>query len=236
MLIGNMDIVLPTAKSLKLGYYSACLTLVTRKLEIIGENLQSRIFMPGSAAGETHLPPSRTDEATDSCDDLRRALRRSCSSLAENVLNLFLDLGPSLKGSLTTEMHLCVAYCVLIIAHYDESQSGLSDEHCLSLVQRIHDYYEKLPEFSRLPKFPKLAQRTLQSRLRGAPIEEDDSEHRWTSRNRSVPHGCEISDASDQITLDQSQPIGFLPDLEIPSMQDFFGGGFLDFLQPSPQD
>ncbi|KAH8198614.1 hypothetical protein TruAng_007204 [Truncatella angustata] len=227
---------MPTASNLKLGYFIACLTLVRQQLEAIGENLQSRTFMGDSILGDTRPSTTHPDGAVDTTEDLKRDLRKSCSELAENILRLFLELRPISRRSMTTDIHLCVAYCVLIVAHYDESQSGLSDEHRLDLVLRIDDYYRKFREFSRITKFPKLAQRRLQIRMKkGHNTNHEDitenSQLNFTKPTAPIqePVGIENELAADC----PISPGDLVSPFEIPSMQDFFGGAFLDFLQPS---
>ncbi|KAK6088563.1 2OG-Fe(II)oxygenase superfamily protein [Seiridium cupressi] len=172
---------------------------------------------------------SQTD-AIEFDDTLRSALRKTCSKLAEGIIDLFLEMKPSLKISLGSETHLSVVYSSLILAHFDETESGLSDQHCLDLVVRIYDWYSSTPQLARMINSGKLANRRLRSRLERATS--DTGNHSfwdsWSSRPALQP--SEILDNNAPPASNQSKPLtDVMSNDDMPSMHDFFGGAFLDF-------
>ncbi|KAK6082629.1 hypothetical protein SCUP515_02384 [Seiridium cupressi] len=204
--------------------------LSTRKLEAIGESLQSHTFMRDTVLGDAHGDSDSQTDAIEFDDTLRSALRKTCSKLAEGIIDLFLEMKPSLKISLGSETHLSVVYSSLILAHFDETESGLSDQHCLDLVVRIYDWYSSTPQLARMINSGKLANRRLRSRLERATS--DTGNHSfwdsWSSRPALQP--SEILDNNAPPASNQSKPLtDVMSNDDMPSMHDFFGGAFLDF-------
>lgn len=220
---------MPTSSPLKLGYLSAQLILAMRQLDVIGENLRSQALICGNASQEGQAESVPSEEATEPNTNLKKKLRSRCSKLAEMIIGNYLEMTPTSRISLTTEIHLCVAYCVLILAHYDEVQSGISDEHCMNLVLRVLEWYRGAPQYSRLVKFGDLAQRKLRSRSERVAIKKSDSSvlDPW----HNTPHNIVNETPEDsEWHLTPLKPVEELSfDIEIPSLQEFFGGGFLDF-------
>ncbi|KAK9799919.1 hypothetical protein SCARD494_01712 [Seiridium cardinale] len=163
-------------------------------------------------------------------DTLRAALRKTCSKLAEGIIDLFLEMKPSLKISLGSETHLSVVYSSLILAHFDETESGLSDQHCLDLVVRIYDWYNSTPQLARMINSGKIANRRLRSRLERATSDTGDHPFwdSWSSRPALQP--SEMLDNNAPPASNPPKPLGDIMSTgDMPSMHEFFGGAFLDF-------
>ncbi|KAM0810126.1 hypothetical protein AB5N19_10474 [Seiridium cardinale] len=223
-------LLLPTASNLKLGYLFACLILATRKLEAIGESLQSHTFMRDTVLGDAHGDSDSQTDGNKYDDTLRAALRKTCSKLAEGIIDLFLEMKPSLKISLGSETHLSVVYSSLILAHFDETESGLSDQHCLDLVVRIYDWYNSTPQLARMINSGKIANRRLRSRLERATSDTGDHPFwdSWSSRPALQP--SEMLDNNAPPASNPPKPLGDIMSTgDMPSMHEFFGGAFLDF-------
>lgn len=228
----NHLIGLSTSSMLRIGYHAACLILAVRSLEEAGHALRPRTFLSegdddNASDDEGHIPPrSRPD-----------VLRANVCNYAMLVLQAFLETPPFLMDAISTCLCLCIGYCALVLAHYDESQSKVSDQVSLDLITRIDEWIRTSPGKAWSFKYGALAKNRIESRISGGSRSRQNQENIQPTLDGHVPFepGTEttgydtgkvcpsaVEQVGSEATFDLS---------EIPSMEDFFvGGGFLDFI------
>ncbi|RYP93333.1 hypothetical protein DL770_000522 [Monosporascus sp. CRB-9-2] len=248
---------LPTSSMLKVGYYAACLILSLRCLEENGGALQPKTFL-SDGEPETGSEDAQAYAGTrhDRCakDNVMRA--HACKH-ARLMLETFLDMPPFLMDSVPTCLCLCIGYCALVLAHYDESQSKIPDPVSLNLITRIDDWVRNAPGKAWAFKYGELARRNVEARIRKARRADDSdggrSEHGVPQAgDHTVPQG-DPSMSDVPIRDDESPPSGLAglynpdewtspghpfhsatvpPSYEqalFPSLECYFGGGIYDF-------
>ncbi|KAI1089010.1 hypothetical protein F5B19DRAFT_399695 [Rostrohypoxylon terebratum] len=238
---------LSTSAMLRIGYHAACLILAVRSLEEVGQGLRPREFLSGAdgdngSNSENHTPrhSGRTREKTGDI------LRANACRYAMIVLQTFLEMPPFLMDAVPTCLCLCIGYCALLLAHHDESQSKISDQVSLDLICRIDQWIRTSPGKAWSYKYGTLAKHKIELRMDGSstsPIEDQNDCQDRTSvptevdghSTRKPTHetaGYQVFGSSVQPLESESMFPSFdLSDNAIfPSMEDFFGGGFLDFV------
>ncbi|OTB00490.1 hypothetical protein M426DRAFT_324265 [Hypoxylon sp. CI-4A] len=254
----NHLLVLPTSSMLKIGYHAACLILAIRSLEEVGQGLRPRTFLSETDGGtgsdsESHAP-SRSRRTKDSDGNV---LRENACKYSMLLLQTFLEMPSFLMDGIPTCLCLCIGYCALLLAHYDESQSKVSDEISLDLINRVDQWIRTSPGKAWSFKYGVLAKYKIESRINGVSNSTDthpssarahiqgpnDSEGRSERPVRSGSLEKSNHEAAEY-RRDDLFPQGIshsgietaFPGIDLPehavfpSMEDFFGGGFLDFV------
>ncbi|RYP78687.1 hypothetical protein DL771_000354 [Monosporascus sp. 5C6A] len=164
---------LPTSSMLKVGYYAACLILSLRCLEENGGALQPKMFL---SDGE----PDTSSEDAQACAGTRHD---RCAK--DNVMR---------AHAFPTCLCLCIGYCALVLAHYDESQSKIPDPVSLNLTTRIDDWVRNAPGKAWSFKYGELARRNVEARIRKTRRAGDSDGERSAqgappAGDRTIPQG-----------------------------------------------
>lgn len=171
---------------LKVGYHAACLILSLRCLEETGGALRPQTFLSDedvdtvSDGGQAWTDSSR--EKKGGKDNTMRA--HACKH-AKLVLETFLEMPPSLSDSVPICLCLCIGYCALLLAHYDESQSRISEQASLEVITRIDDWVRHAPGKAWSFKYGDLARRKVEARISKAKQIDD----RNPGRSGGIHHG-----------------------------------------------
>ncbi|KAI1104999.1 hypothetical protein F4804DRAFT_341484 [Jackrogersella minutella] len=249
---------LSTSSMLRIGYHAACLILAVRSLEEVGQGLRPRTFLSGAdgdngSDAESHAPahPRRIKDKEGGI-----LLAKACK-YAMIVLQTFLEMPPFLMDAIPTCLCLCIGYCALLLAHYDESQSKVSDRTCLDLITRIDQWIRTSPGKAWSFKYGALAKHKVESRIHGSsgsagphqssaralprdqenvhdelgtPIGPDAHGHHKPAHAAAGYHADDgFSSGVQQLESEAMFPSFDMSEHAIfPSMEDFFGGGFLD--------
>ncbi|KAI0836525.1 hypothetical protein F5Y06DRAFT_273686 [Hypoxylon sp. FL0890] len=251
---------LSTSLMLRIGYHAACLILAVRSLEEVGQGLRPRTFLSeanddnGSDCEDHNPPNSRQTDANEG-----NVLRANACKYAMLVLQTFLEMPPFLMDAVPTCLCLCIGYCALLLAHYDESQSKISDQVSLDLITRIDQWIRTSPGRAWSFKYGTLAKCKVESRINGvskstssrqssmreqaqfqdntqertdASVELDGHGSHKLARETAASHtGGVFPSGAQQLEPETIFPAFDLSDHAIfPSMEDFFGGGFLEFV------
>lgn len=246
---------LPTSSMLRIGYHAACLILAVRSLEEVGQGLRPRALLSetnddNTSDDENHAPPQL--RRTTSNDG--NVLRASACKYAMIVLQTFLEMPSFLMDAVPTCTCLCIGYCALLLAHYEESQSRVSNQVSIDLITRVDQWIKTSPGKAWSFKYGTLAKQKIESRINGrsssttVPQPSAMRGHPHSRDNVSAPvgpgeHGIhgpaheateyhageafsdpQHHESEAMFSLDMSEHAIF------PSMEDFFGGGFLDFM------
>ncbi|OTB10615.1 hypothetical protein K445DRAFT_322847 [Daldinia sp. EC12] len=247
---------LPTSSMLKIGYHAACLILAVRSLEEVGQGLRPRTFLSEIADddgsdNEDHTP---TQPRRNKGDD-GSTLRMNACKYAMLVLQTFLEMPSFLMDAIPTCLCLCIGYCALLLAHYDESQSKISDQVSRDLILRIDQWIRTSPGKAWSFKYGALAKHKMESRTNSdshstsnrqsarTPRRDQDQEQDGMDTSIGIDSRSSHHEASGYPTRDicppeaqQLEPESLFPPFDIsenaifPRMEDFFGGGFLDFV------
>ncbi|KAI1208657.1 uncharacterized protein F4807DRAFT_144868 [Annulohypoxylon truncatum] len=251
---------LSTSSMLRIGYHAACLILAVRSLEEVGQGLRPREFLSGAdgddeSDGENHTPrhPRRTKENDGDI------LRANACKYAMIVLQTFLEMPSFLMDAVPTCLCLCIGYCALLLAHHDEAQSKVSDQISLDLITRIDQWIKTSPGKAWSYKYGTLAKHKIESRMNGGststgsgqpsmrthvedqrvcqdkssvPVELDGHSTRKPTHETVGYHTNEAFGSNVQQLESESifQSFDMSDNAIFPSMEDFFGGGFLDFV------
>lgn len=163
-----IDTGLSTSSILRIGYHAACLILAVRSLEEVGQGLRPRTFLPeadgdnvSDIESHTRTQPERTK------DDDGNALRANACKYAMLVLQTFLEMPHFLMDGIETCLCLCIGYCALLLAHYDESQSKIPDQVSRDLIIRIDQWIRSSPGKAWSFKYGALAKHKIESRING---------------------------------------------------------------------
>ncbi|KAI1760021.1 hypothetical protein GGR53DRAFT_526626 [Hypoxylon sp. FL1150] len=241
----NHLIGLPTSSMLRIGYHAACLILAVRSLEEAGHALRSRTFLSeanddNASDDEGHISPrSRPSKSDDG-----NVLRANVCNYAMLVLQTFLEMPPFLMDAIPTCLCLCIGYCALVLAHYHETQSQVSDQVSLDLITRIDKWISTSPGKSWSFKYSALAKHIIESRINSGSRNRQNQEDTHPTLDDHVPfepstpstetagyHRCEVCPAMEQFGSEATFPsFGLSENSLFPSMEDFFGGGFLGFM------
>ncbi|KAI8958827.1 hypothetical protein F5Y11DRAFT_362348 [Daldinia sp. FL1419] len=253
----NHLLVLPTSSMLKIGYHAACLILAVRSLEEVGQGLRPRTFLSEMededvSDHEDHIPvhPRQNN------DDGGSTLRVNACKYAMLVLQTFLEMPSFLMDVIPTCLCLCIGYCILLLAHYDESQSKVSDQVSRDLIIQIDQWIQTSPGKAWSFKYGALAKHKMESRTNGdsSPTSNSQPSTRPHLRNRdneqnsmATPVGLDGRSSRHETPgyrtrelcsqeTQELEPESLFPPFDIsehaifPRMEDFFGGGFLDFV------
>lgn len=160
---------LPTSSALLLSYYTASLILVARSLEESGEGLSSEtLSSPRKFDGPSIHGEERSGASVQLGAELspsRAVLRASIVKYAKATLEAALSMSLLLRETLSINRCLCIGYSTLIVAFYDETQSGLPDEQCSDLLTRLGEWSQTIPGKPWVANFTILARRSLLTRM-----------------------------------------------------------------------
>ena len=209
----------------------------------------SSVIESETTRGEaSHLSDNKTDSTAD-------ALRVNACKYAKLVVETFLEMPTFLRDKAPTATCLCLGYCALVLSHYDPSLSQISDAVVLRLVTSLDHWVQTSPGKAWSYKYGTLAIRKVEARINsthtpsnshtqsttnGYGHQERTSEHGdlgATSRRASADHihAYPADDLSSSMghTVDPNTdlPLFNLSEHDFPSMEGFFGGGFLDFMR-----
>ncbi|KAI1152877.1 hypothetical protein F4825DRAFT_461534 [Nemania diffusa] len=200
-----------------------------------------------------HTSDSKTDTA-------RNLLRANVCKHARLVLETFLEMPPFLLDSAPTCTCLCLGYCALVLAHYDAAQSRIPDAVVLRLVMRLDQWVQTSPGKAWSYKYGALAIRKVEARVRsptfpaagaqvgGHGVEEsargqadlgavegdcrDEAQTQQDGRVHAYAAEDMLASAGRAGDVDDGLPSFDLGEHALfPSMEGFFGGGFLDFMR-----
>lgn len=187
---------------LLLSYFTANLIYIVRSLEDAGEGLSPETLSRGSKPdvsnpdeeGARASPAHDAREPTSS----RCRLRESAVRYAKAALEVVLGMSTQLRESLSINRCLCIGYSQLVVAFYDEGQSGLTDEQCSDLVVRMEEWSRSIPGKPWVAKFCRLSRNLLVKRLRrkGVPVADLEPPHEVPGGSHSA--GDLFREASEQ--------------------------------------
>jgi hypothetical protein len=245
---------------LRIGYYAAYLILAVRALEERGDAMSPKTFLSNlpiespASTGHESIDSKATRNNT-------QMLQVHTSRYAHSVLETFVEMPPFLMDSIPTYLCLVIGYSALLLAHYDETQSKVSASVSLGLISRLEDWCIRTPSKSWAIKFANLARQKVESRTGTTRSRRNerktDREGRqapgWESTSIPMP-GFQSGTDTSPTALSEARPYnaedfvagadafplptdgihaGYeLSQPVMPSMEDFFGGGFLDFSKP----
>ncbi|KAI5856670.1 hypothetical protein GGS23DRAFT_607980 [Durotheca rogersii] len=254
---------LGTSSMLRIGYHAACLILAVRSLEESGHALRPRTFLSeadgdNGSDDEGHTLGAQSKETRDNDGSVSRA---NACKYAVLVLETFLEMPSFLMDAIPTCLCLCIGYCAITLAHYDESQSKVSDQVSIDLITRINQWIRTSPGKAWSFKYGALAKQKIESRINdrsswpgarhtptGAPLRERGGtrgDRTDAAASSGGPTSRQPSDGVAECCVGEvlpptaqnleAEPIlstfDIPEDAIFPSMEDFFGGGFLDFLE-----
>ncbi|KAH6976435.1 hypothetical protein BKA56DRAFT_488152 [Ilyonectria sp. MPI-CAGE-AT-0026] len=219
---------MPTASMLRIGYFSACLILIIRSLEDLGENLQSTTLLSSSSNTNSNGCPASTEKGTAK-DATRASLRSNASKHAQSIMETFLNMPSSLRNSIASNRCLCLGYSALILTHYDEAQSSISDEHKLNLITRFEEWLTDAPGAAWAVMFGKLAKQKLMTRVHSSNSSQRDGQGAFSRTEARRTAMMTPTDGASVWSTPAPLSYEFQPDFVFPNMEDFFSGGFLDF-------
>ncbi|KAI1735646.1 hypothetical protein F4680DRAFT_434664 [Xylaria scruposa] len=201
---------------------------------------------------------SSSDGRTDStAADL---LRVNMCKYAKLVVETFLEMPSFQRDTAPTCTCLCLGYCALVLAHYDASQSQIPNSVVLRLIMQLDEWVRTSPGKAWSYKYGALAIRKVEARIHSPPafsssqIETDSADHvlresthrradtsQDNQNNSQYPTAEHIHTYSTEDMLTPTghavDPNDALPSFDLgehamfPSMEGFFGGGFLDFMR-----
>lgn len=148
---------------LLLSYFTANLIYIVRSLEDAGEGLSPETLSRGSKLDVPN--PDEEGAAADESPSSRDALRKSAVRYAKAALEVVLGMSTQLRESLSINRCLCIGYSLLVVAFYDEGQSGLPDGQCSDLVVRIEEWSRSIPGKPWVANFCRLSRNLMVKRL-----------------------------------------------------------------------
>ncbi|KAI0969499.1 hypothetical protein F4678DRAFT_473722 [Xylaria arbuscula] len=205
-------------------------------------------------------PETARDSASHSSDTkpdniVDNLLRTNTCKYAKLVVETFLEMPPFLMDSVPTVTCLCLGYCALMLSHYDASQSQIPDAVVLRLIMRLDQWVQTSPGKAWSYKYGTLAIRKVEARINSdhtssnsqAQADVHGRGHLETSHERTnsvAPAQRSVDENIDTYPTDDLPPSmanavdpnDGLPSFDLnehdfPSMEGFFGGGFLDFVR-----
>ncbi|KAI1267903.1 hypothetical protein F5Y18DRAFT_442302 [Xylariaceae sp. FL1019] len=192
---------------------------------------------------------STTEVSSNSIDhSTGDILRANGCKYAKQVLETFLDMPRFLMDGVSTPTNLCIGYCTILVAHYDSSQSKIPDTVALELVRGIDNWVRTSPGKSWAYKYGSLALRKIEARVGRAtenPEGSAQSTHDAGKGTAQASPNLASEPPSENLpsfsTDDLFTPQSFHHDGSLsfdvneqdlfPSMEDFFGGRFFDFMR-----
>ncbi|KAF7554847.1 hypothetical protein G7Z17_g2589 [Cylindrodendrum hubeiense] len=199
---------MPTASMLRIGYFSACLILLIRSLEDLGENLQSTTLLSNSSPTVSNEFSTSTEQGATQ-DSIRVKLRSKASKYAQSIIETFLNMPSSLRDSIASNRCLCLGYSALILTHYDETQSSISDEHKLNLITRFEEWLNNAPGTTWAIMFGRLAKQKLMSRVHSNSFNQRGGQSVFsrTDARKAFPNRDQMGFSSQRIALKTTERV-----------------------------
>jgi hypothetical protein len=185
-----------------------------------------------------------------------KLLRATCM-YARQIVEIFIEMPRFVRDAASTTTCLCIGYCLLILAHHHASQSQVPDSIADDLLTRVDEWIRTTPGKLWSYKYGAIARRKLDARMGTTSRDSDLSNAHGPphalpgSEQPSIPasdmgptpvagmrtstdqNGNTIQ--TDDIFVPQPYDPGLSFDYNeqelFPSMEDFFGGRFLDFMK-----
>ncbi|KAI2633283.1 hypothetical protein GGS21DRAFT_519878 [Xylaria nigripes] len=199
---------------------------------------------------EIQVPGPETPKDKDadtSATKTEHILRANVCKYAKLVVETFVEIPTFLMDAAPTCTCLCLGYCALVLAHYDPSQSLIPDDVVLHLITRLDEWMQTSPGKTWLCRYGKLARRKVEARINArsssaTPLPHTTSNHSkeydQSSSPRAVtpppppPHNptYTMGDMLTEPSADALPSFDLGDQVLLPSMEGFFGGGFLDFM------
>lgn len=230
---------LPTAAILKIGYHCACLIFAIRWLEDLGERLCSTTFLSDQPLASAFVPSLNQVQDTDKGTRIV-ALRTHALKNARAILEKFLHMPAFLRDALVSIKFLCLAYSALILAHYQDAQSELTEKHNVDLLTRVEEWFDTSPGKSAVAKFVTMAKQRLKARRAARSLDLNFGERTTNLRalrnlapEQFIPAPVSASTAEEEeISIAQQESnslwsVASAADYDFPNMEEFFSGGFL---------
>ncbi|KAI0509719.1 hypothetical protein F5B22DRAFT_615734 [Xylaria bambusicola] len=210
---------------------------------------EDRHDSPEATRGETS---QSSDTKTDNAADV---LRINACKYAKLVVETFLEMPTFLRDKAPTATCLCLGYCALVLSHYDPSLSQIPDTVVLRLVTSLDHWVQTSPGKAWSYKYGALAIRKVEARINSsrtppnshAPSNISDRGDHERSNERGAQaapfrhsseghvHAYPADDIPSSMghTVDPNNelPLFNLSEDDFPSMEGFFGGGFLDLMR-----
>ncbi|KAI0204456.1 hypothetical protein F4808DRAFT_343049 [Astrocystis sublimbata] len=207
----------------------------------------------GGAREETLQLPSDPRSDNTPAD----ILRVNVCNYAKIILETFLEMPSILRDTAPTCTCLCLGYCALVLAHYDVSQSHIPNDVVLRLIMRLDRWVRTSPGKAWSYKYGTLAIRKVETRINSPTSPNLRAETDLTGQTsrvyddeRGASQHCQADSldhsgtehANNYRSVDMLASTGHsdgandtLPPFDLdtmfPSMEGFFGGGFLDFMR-----
>ncbi|KAI0376059.1 hypothetical protein F5Y04DRAFT_225637 [Hypomontagnella monticulosa] len=250
---------LSTSSMLRIGYHAACLILAVRSLEEVGQGLRPRTFLSEVDGDNISDVENHTRaQSKRAKDGDGNALRANACKYAMLVLQAFLEMPSFLMDGIETCLCLCIGYCALLLAHHDESQSKIPDQVSRDLIIRIDQWIRTSPGKAWSFKYGALAKHKIESRINRnsspasgqqlpmrANLQDQDNSREGTDTMAGIGYGSHKpgrdirgyhADEEFASGIQQLEPEADFTSFDMPGhtmfprMEDFFGGGFLDFV------
>ncbi|KAJ9136692.1 Transcriptional activator of proteases prtT [Pleurostoma richardsiae] len=235
----------PRSSAFKLSYHAAYFILAVRRLEafIGGEELLS-------PAADDEVAPSNNTRSETSRAHEAHALR-----FAVEILETFLEMSVPARSEIPIYLHMCVSYSALIIGQYWREETATEIPPAATVVEllsALEEWSSVSTSASVAPAYVAgLAKKRVQTRARSARREfvaglQHGAAQLGPDGSLSSPlynaaegllglgggsgsvSGGGPRSASMSLVADMPD-IGLTP--PFPSMEDFFAGGFLDFIR-----
>ncbi|KAK5633296.1 hypothetical protein RRF57_009011 [Xylaria bambusicola] len=185
----------------------------------------------------SHSSDSKTDNTAD-------GLRINACKYAKLVIETFLEMPTFLRDKAPTATCLCLSYCALVLSHYNPSLSQVSDALVLRLVTSLDHWVQTSPGKAWSYKYGTLAIRKVEARINSARTPPNSHEHSDERAGQAASfrrpseghvHAYPTDNISPSMghTIDPNNELSLfnLSEDDFPSMEGFFGGGFLDFMR-----
>lgn len=244
----SRHLALPKSSAFKLSYLSAYFILAVRSLEGFGNGTSPEVLL-----SPQHV--DRQPEAEKREGDQPR-YQAHALQFAVQILETFLEMSASLRNEIPIYLHMCISYSALVIAQYwrksmDTNTGSSSATTVLELLNALEDWCTTCPSMSLVTSYSTgLAKRRVQSciGIDHPPHRHQPSYGVGAGQGVSASRSPLFSAAEGLLGLG-STPIADhdmsahssmdhivdMPDLGLspgfPSIEDFFGGGFLDFIR-----
>ncbi|KAI1827319.1 hypothetical protein F4861DRAFT_493681 [Xylaria intraflava] len=196
---------------------------------------------------DTHSETTRDGGDADSRTD---HLRVNVCKYAKLVVETFVESPPFLMDAAPMCTRLCLGYCALVLAHYDASQSLIPSDVVLGLITRLDRWIRTSPGNAWLQRYGKLAIRKVEARINAAAATSTpatpplpgatpdlNAEYQPDGAPRATTPRPPDVQAYNMLPTATTGPDDGLPSFNLgeqgmllPSMEGFFGGGFLDFM------
>ncbi|KXJ97063.1 hypothetical protein Micbo1qcDRAFT_5146 [Microdochium bolleyi] len=210
----------------------------------------------GSAANNPADENAEPETRRSSTNEQEDQLRTNICKYAMLVLQAFLDAPPFLADAVPTCICLCIGYCAFVLAQYDETQSKVADGRTVDFINRFNEWSKSTPGKTWSYRYGELARRKFDARIHGKMrMQQANSTPGLVHHPPSHSAGLRSPSKASPITPTERptgsmgppqyradeyhaqqlagqpvmQPFEMAEQAMFPSMEDFFGGGFLEW-------